>query len=176
MTAIFISGTPCTGKTTIASKLNMQLIKVNDLVEKYDITEGIDKEKGYKIINIEKLNEHISDHIKKSTEPIIFEGHLTHLCSGADKVIVLRLNPEILKKRLEKRGYSKSKIQENLEAEALGVCTSEAYEIYKYKVIELDMTNLKTDEAVELVKKAIAGDVTSPPGSVEFSDWIIANL
>ena len=75
-----------------------------------------------------------------------------------------------------KRGYSKSKIQENLEAEALGVCTSEAYEIYKYKVIELDMTNLKTDEAVELVKKAIAGDVTSPPGSVEFSDWIIANL
>ena len=36
MTAIFITGTPCTGKTTIASKLNGRLIKINDLARSHD--------------------------------------------------------------------------------------------------------------------------------------------
>ena len=54
----------------------MQLIKVNDLVEKYDITEGIDKEKGYTIINIEKLNEHI---YKQRGEQNIVENIYKHL-------------------------------------------------------------------------------------------------
>jgi len=37
------------------------------------------------------------------------------------------------KERLIKRDYSASKIQENLEAEALGVCSMEAMEIYGNK-------------------------------------------
>ena len=176
MTAIFITGTPCTGKTTIASKLNARLIKVNDLAISHGFVEGIDENKGYKIINIEKLSECIYSIIEKSDELLIFEGHLTHLCKGANKVIVLRVKPEILKKRLEKRGYSKSKIRENLEAEALGVCSAEAYENYREKIVELDMSNLEIDEAVKLVEDAIDGKITSPVGSVDFTDWILKNI
>ena len=48
--AIFITGTPCTGKTTVSevlsSKLNCKLIKINDLANENDIVWGIDDEKG----------------------------------------------------------------------------------------------------------------------------------
>ena len=173
MTVIFLTGTPCTGKTTLASKLNGDVIKVNELAITHDFIDGIDEQKGYKIINIEKLSDHIHKMAQDSDKLLIFEGHVTHLCSGADKVIVLRLKPEILKKRLELRKYSQSKINENLEAEALGVCSFEAYENYGENVMELDVTNLSVDEATQKVQMAIDGKITSPVGSVDFTDWIL---
>ena len=44
------------------------------------------------------------------TNVLIVEGHLSHLCEGADKMIILRLNPSILQTRLEERNYTESKI------------------------------------------------------------------
>ena len=111
--AIFITGTPCTGKTTVSEalseKLGCKLIKINDLAIENDFVLGIDDEKGYKVIDIDALDEKVSEVIESSDELLIFEGHLAHLCSGADKVIVLRVKPEILRSRLEGRNYSESK-------------------------------------------------------------------
>ena len=57
---IFITGTPCTGKTTVSEvlsdKLNCRLIKINDLAIENDFVLGIDDDKGYKII---KFNKHV---------------------------------------------------------------------------------------------------------------------
>ena len=89
---VFITGTPCTGKTTVSEvlseKLGCRLIKINDLAIENDFVLGIDEEKGYKVIDIPKLNDKVSEIISGSDELLIFEGHLAHLCSGADKVIV----------------------------------------------------------------------------------------
>ncbi|MEE0901743.1 MAG: AAA family ATPase, partial [Methanobrevibacter sp.] len=87
--AIFITGTPCTGKTTVSemlsSKLGCRLIKINDLAIENDFVLGIDDEKGYKVIDIPALNEKVAEIIGESDELLIFEGHLAHLCDGADK-------------------------------------------------------------------------------------------
>lgn len=171
--AIFITGTPCTGKTTIASKLNGRLIKINDLAIEHGFVVGIDEKKGYKVIDIDKLSDYVDNLISNSDERLIFEGHLSHLCSGADKVIVLRLRPEILEKRLNTRSYSDAKIRENLEAEAIGVCSAEAYEKYADKVYELDVSDLKIDEAVKLVSDVISNGGDYPVGSVDFMDWLL---
>ena len=173
MTAVFITGTPCTGKTTIASKLKGRLIKINDVAINHGFILGVDEKKGYKVIDTEKLSEYVYELIQNSTENLIFEGHLSHLCSGADKVIVLRVRPEILEKRLAQRGYSKSKIRENLEAEALGVCAAESYDKYADKVYELDVSDLTVDEAVSLVEDVIENGGDYPAGSVDFMDWLI---
>ena len=109
----------------------------------------------------------------KSNETLIFEGHVSHLCDGADKVIVLRVKPEILEKRLMKRNYSGSKIRENLEAEALGVCSAEAYDKYTDKVYEIDVSDLSIDETVNLVKNIIDGDVEPICGNIDFMDWFL---
>lgn len=175
MTAIFITGTPCVGKTTLASKLNGQLIKINDLAIEQGFVLGIDEDKGYKVIDIEKLSEHVEHLIDNSDETLIFEGHLSHLCNGASKVIVLRVRPEILEKRLKARNYSVSKILENLEAEAMGVCSAEAYEKYSDNVYELDISDLNVDEAVDLIQNVISEGGDYPVGSVDFMDWLISH-
>ena len=176
---IFITGTPCTGKTTVSevlsSKLNCQLIKINDLAIENDFVLGIDEDKGYKVIDIPKLNEKVSEIIDDSDELIIFEGHLAHLCDGADKVIVLRVRPEILRSRLEGRDYSEAKIRENLEAEAMGVCTTEAYEIYGEDISEIDVSDLSVDEIVDEISCVISGEKSYSVGEVDFMDWLISN-
>ena len=173
--AVFITGTPCTGKTTLASRLNGRLIKINDLAISHGFVLGVDEEKGYKVIDIDKLSCHVDEMIRNCDELLIFEGHLSHLCSGASKVIVLRVRPEILEERLRARNYSDAKIRENLEAEALGVCSAEAYEKYGEDVFELDVTDLEIDEAVSLVEEVISNGGDYPAGSVDFLDWLIDN-
>ena len=174
---IFITGTPCTGKTTVSEvlseKLNCRLIKINDLAIENDYVLGIDEDKGYKIIDIDALNDKVSQIIRDSDELIIFEGHLAHLCSGADKVIVLRVHPEILRKRLEERNYSESKIRENLEAEAMGVCTAEAFDEYGDRISEIDVGELSIDEIVDLIDDVISDKKEFPVGEVDFMEWLI---
>ena len=176
---IFISGTPCTGKTTVSEvlseKLNWNLVKVNDLAISNNLVLGIDEEKGYKIIDIDNLNTSLQNIISKE-ENLIVEGHLSHLCSGADKTIVLRCRPEILEERLSSRKYSSSKIRENLEAEAMGVCSAEAYEIYNQdNLFELDVSDLSVDEIVLILLDVINGEMALTFGEIDFMDCLISH-
>ncbi len=182
-TVIFISGTPCTGKTTVASHLNdylscngfhSRLIKVNDFAIENDLVLGEDPDKLYKVIDIDGLNESLNEEIDKNSDCVlIVEGHLSHLCEGADKMIVLRLNPVILKNRLEERNYSESKIQENLEAEALAVCSAEAYEIYGDKTNEIDASDKSVEEIRDLIMAIAANEIECPIGSIDFMEWLL---
>ena len=177
---IFISGTPCVGKTTLASELSKRLganlVKINELAINNDLVLGTDGKKGYKIIDIDKLDVVLGKLIDKldSDKLLIVEGHLSHLCAGADKVIILRLNPSILEKRLASRDYSESKIRENLEAEALDVCGAEAYEAYGEDVCEIDVSNLAIDDIINQVVDVIFDKKDFPFGEIDFMDWLIS--
>lgn len=206
---ILITGTPGTGKTTIANQLNSylsnyfnsKLIKINEFAIKNDIIDGEDIEKGYKIINLsildKKLNEDIGDFFLNlnnnniipdtksvnnnisnnyNSKIVIVEGHLSHFCSlggNVDKVIVLRLNPQFLEERLKSRNYADIKIHENLEAEALGVCSIEVYENHGYKANEIDTTNLSIKNVLNIVKDIVNDKKEYPVGNVDFISWIL---
>ncbi len=193
---IFISGTPCTGKTTISQLLfdklnkkenwNVKLLKTNELAFENNLILGTDPEKAYKIVDIEKLgtafnkkkDEFFKDNENKDCDKnklLIFEGHLSHFCSGADKVIILRVHPDTLKLRLGKRDYKERKINENLEAEALAVCSVEAYEKYMDNACELDVTDKSTDEVLDIICKIINDDLAFPIGDVDFIGWLLDN-
>ena len=187
---IFISGTPCTGKTTVSealyNKLNnddnydVKLVKANDLAFENDLVLGVDPEKGYKEIDLEGLdfkfrevqNEFLYNNNDKH-KLLIFEGHLTHFCSNPDKVIILRVHPDTLKERLEERNYSPSKIHENLGAECLGVCSVESYERHGNKVHEMDVTNMSVGEIIDNIMRIIDGEPIYPVGVVDFLDWFV---
>ena len=113
--------------------------------------------------------------IEKSDDLLIFEGHVSHLLDGADKVIVLRVRPEILAERLNARNYSESKIRENLEAEALGVCSAESFEKYPDETYEIDVSDLDIDGAVGLIEDIIQNGGDYPVGSVDFMEWLVEN-
>lgn len=189
-TVIFISGTPCTGKTTVASELNdflmdngfnSRLIKINDFAFEKNLVLGEDPYKFYKVIDIDRLNECLGSEINgfleddgdNKTKVLIVEGHLSHLCEGADKMIVLRLNPSILKSRLKERNYAESKIQENLEAEALAVCAAEAYDIYGDGTNEIDASGKSVEEIRDLIIAIASSNLECPVGSIDFMDWFL---
>lgn len=176
---LFITGTPGVGKTTIANKLtnklNAELIPINQLAKQKKIITGTDPQKGYQIIDTKKLNTHLTKKLNTNNKITIVEGHLSHLCSQADNIIVLRLNPNILQKRLKKRNYNKNKIQENLEAEALNICGTEAFYKYKTKVNEIDCTHLKTDNIINKIISTINNQKKFPFGNIDYLNWIIEN-
>ena len=182
---VFVSGTPCTGKTTLATELNnylsnngfdSRLIKINDFAIENDLVLGEDPDKFYKVIDIDKLNESLNKEIdisKSKNQILIVEGHLSHLCEGADKMIILRLNPSVLEERLKERNYSESKINENLEAEALAVCSAEAYEIYGDNTNEIDATDKSIEEIRDMMIDILCDNLECPIGNIDFMDWFL---
>lgn len=174
---VFISGTPGVGKSTIANKLsdelNAKLIDVKKLAIENDLILGIDPEKGYKIVDVEAFDSFLQNLELEGF--IVVESHLSHLFSNPDKVIVLRVDPDILKGRLSSRDYSDSKIRENLEAEALGVCSIEAFELHGKKVFEINTSNLSVSESVKIIIDVIEGNNNFLFGQIDFMDWLIKN-
>ena len=173
---ISISGTPCTGKTEVSKllskKLNYKLIQVNELAEKLNAFTGYDKKRECKILDMDKLEKEIN----KLKGNVIIEGHTSHLFP-VDIVIVLRCNPEVLKKRLEERYPSNpSKVKENLEAEILGVITSEAVMSNK-KVYEIDTSEKSVEGSFGDILKILEGKTEEfKIGCIDwlekYSDWI----
>lgn len=134
---ICITGTPGTGKTTLAKRLakkyGLKYVDGNSIIAKYKLSEGYDKLNKCKIVDPKRfskaiLEEH-SKTIKVSPRKIlIVDSHLSHHIPK-NKVafcIVCKCNLKILKKRLKKRGYTDEKIRDNLDAEIFEVCFIEA--------------------------------------------------
>lgn len=151
---ISITGTPCVGKSIVSEilskELGYKLIRVNDLAEKYNAYRGYDRRLQSKILDIGKLKKEV----KKIKENVILDGHISHELP-VDMVIILRCDPEILEKRLKKK-YPKNliKVKENVDAEILGVMTSESVQRNK-NVFEIDTTKMKPLEIVERILSII---------------------
>jgi adenylate kinase len=92
------------------------------------------------------------------------------LPSLAANIFVLRLNPSVLQKRLQARGYETKKIKENIAAEILDVCLVDA--IAKQgveKVDEIDMTEMSVKEVVDKIMKVLQGHIKPQFGGI---DWL----
>ena len=160
---IALTGTPGTGKTSVAALLPYRVIDINAIV-KGGLNLGIDLERGCLEADMEGLEMKLAE--MDTDELTILEGHFSHYF--ADVAVVLRLVPSELRKRLEARGYSEAKIKENLESEALDVILIEAVEFCN-RVSEIDTTGKTPREVSDLVVKAIRNEIELEPGQV---DWL----
>ncbi len=173
MSLICITGTPGVGKTTISGLLRergFSVVSVNEIAEREGLFLGRDPLRGYLEVDIEGLCRSVERYL---TGKAVLEGHLSHFCRKCDAVIVLRLDPEVLRERLLMRGYPEDKVQENLEAEALDVCTVEAHEIHGERVREVDTTGKTPEEVADIIMDILDGDEGYAPGGVDFSDWLM---
>ncbi len=161
---IALTGTPGTGKTTVAGLLPYQVIDINALV-RGGMNLGRDPERGCLDADMDALEQRLKE--LDSDEISILEGHFSH--HFADWSVVLRLAPSDLRPRLEARGYSPEKIRENLEAEALDVILVESVEFCR-RVDEIDTTGKTAPQVAELVARIIKDELELPPGQV---DWLI---
>lgn len=151
---ICITGSVAAGKTTLARMLKKELrykyIDINKLVKEkklYDYYDG--KDKSY-VVDVNKLSRFLVEIIKSDNRDLIIDSHLSHYLPKkyVDLCIVAKCDLKELKKRLEKRKYSKEKVRENLDAEIFDICLNEAEEGDHYTFV--------TDTTKGIKKKAIS--------------------
>ena len=150
MKVISVTGTPCTGKSTLTKYLEKKLgFKRLDLHRYYKkISTGYNKSKQCYDIDLKKLEKLIKE---KSKENLIVDSHISHLLKKVDLCIVLTCsNLKKLEKRLKERKYSQKKVRENLDAEIFQICLNESKE-KKHKILVVDTG--KRFSKLELVKK-----------------------
>jgi adenylate kinase len=162
---IALTGTPGTGKTTIAALLPYRVVDINSLV-KGGMNFGKDPDRGCLEADMDALAGCLAE-LDSCQETVILEGHFSH--HFADWAIVLRLAPSALRPRLQARGYKATKIQENLEAEALDIILVEAAERCP-RVDEIDTTGKSPQQVAETAIEIIEGRLHLPPGQV---DWLM---
>ncbi len=144
---IVISGTPGTGKTTVAKILSeltgLPMIQINQVAREHGLIHNDE-------VDIERL-----ERILEDMEGII-EGHLACEMKLNNRIFILRCEPKVLKKRLSPRNYSEKKLKSNVEAEALDYCTQVAEKHYK-EVYEIDTTHRTPEEVARIILEIISG-------------------
>ena len=74
--------------------------------------------------------------------------------SGVDVAVLLRLHPELLEARLERRGYNAEKIQDNVFCEGIDYCKKHLSRNYKRsRIIEVPAHGTSKETANTIIKK-----------------------
>ncbi|MCX6695212.1 MAG: adenylate kinase family protein [Candidatus Altiarchaeota archaeon] len=133
-----LSGTPCTGKTTLSVELSkalgFDLIHLGEFISEKGLSDGFDEGRDTRLVDVNKLSLAVEE--EASGRDVLVEGLMSHMLP-VTHAIVLRASPLVLRGRMAARGYSREKIMENLEAEYLGIILCEALENCG-NVLELD--------------------------------------
>jgi adenylate kinase len=171
---VALTGTPGTGKTTVADLLEsgFRVVHLNDVVRAEGLTESVDEERDSLVADLDAVREWLDDYGADHGD-LLVESHLAHLFD-ADRVVVLRCAPDELERRLLDRGEPAAKARENAESEALDVVLSEAVERHGETNVHEVVTTDRTPEAVAReVEAVLAGERGPSAGTVDYTDWLV---
>ncbi len=168
---IAVTGTPGTGKSSVAvelaRRLDHELVDINAFVDHDDIETMRDPARDTTAIDTDTLVGILQREVPGDA---VIDGHLAHHFP-ADLTVVLRCAPDELASRLEGKGWSDDKIQENVEAEALDLILQEAV-TERHRVAEIDTTGKEPGEVAAIIASFADGDVPGEylPGHVDWTD------
>lgn len=183
MKILLISGTPGTGKTTVAKKINelieAKIVSLNELAISEKLTLKYDKERETHVVDFDKLIPYIKDLIeqykKENSEILIIESHFSDIVPDnyIDYAFVLRCSPDKLYNRLEKRGYNKEKIKENVQTEILGNCANFLIQKQlKVPIYEIDTSILTIESIAKIILDLIANNIKEENYIIGKIDWL----
>ncbi len=150
---IAVSGTPGTGKTTLAKNLAKKLkffyLDVNLFIKQHKLRGSfLKKFKSYEV-DVVSLNKLLLKFLK-TKKNVIIDSHLSHYLPASllDYCVLCTCELPVLKKRLKIRKYSETKIRENLDAEIFHVCLVEALE-RKHHLFIVDTSTKSVHQCVK---------------------------
>ena len=175
---IAISGTPGVGKSSVAKTvsriLGAEVIDLSELVVRKNLYSGYDEERRSYVVDEALVRKELRTLLSRcggeGKEYLVVEGHYAEIVEDKDLeiLVVLRIDPRELVKRLCMRGWGLEKSLENGEAEYMGICLHNALEEHpREKVCEIDVTG----EDLDLVVKKIIDLVRSKEKCDLYIDW-----
>lgn len=140
---LVITGIPGSGKSTLAkalaAKMKIEYVDLNAIAKKFAVKKKTGKEFE---INLAKLQSVIAK-LLRGKKDFIVDGHLAaEIKIPCDLVVILRCNPRVLMKRLQKRKYNEKKIIDNALAEAQDYFSLKVEQNYGKKFIEVNSTRV----------------------------------
>lgn len=136
---ILITGTPGVGKSTLAKELasitGFTYLCVGDLAKEEQLYDGFDTELDCPILDEDQVVDEMEE--KMADGGVIADYH------GCDFfperwfqiIFVLRTDNTLLFNRLEHRGYSGRKLEENVQCEIFQTIYEEAMESYRAEIV-----------------------------------------
>lgn len=156
---VLITGTPGTGKSCTAEMVGEQTglrqINVSQLVKTQGWYSERDEEYDCLVIDEDRLLDELENDMTNGGNVVDFHGSEMFPERWFDLVVVLRTDNAVLYKRLEQRGYSAHKLQENIEAEIMQVTLDEAMESYNPKIVQVCQ-----NDTLEELEKNVSDIVT----------------
>ncbi|MEM2238073.1 MAG: adenylate kinase family protein [Candidatus Caldarchaeum sp.] len=167
---IWVSGTPGVGKTVVgealAQKLGYSFIDLPQFVKREKIYESYDRARKSYTVGVGRVRKALQ---KERLKNCVISSHFVLPGLNRDeKCIVLRLNPLLLWRRLEKRGYNVRKITENVEAEFVGIVFLDALAaLGRRRVYQIDVTGKNMKQIVAKCVKILNGEAEG-----DSVDWL----
>jgi len=160
-TAILITGTPGTGKTTIsrllATRLRACYVDPTTLLRRKEVDYTYDEKRKTRAVSLKRLRNRLCERAARTDHGLVIDSHIaleTGPLPRLVRAIVLRCDPIVLERRLERKRWSKSKIGENLQAEILDICLWDTVEKYGWnKILEIDTTEKAPSRVIQLIMK-----------------------
>lgn len=156
---IILTGTPGTGKSSVAKQLqtayNIPVLEINKIVKEKERFHGYNHRRDTLIIDEIAVDDYLTKRLTE-LEVVVVVGHYVEFpaLQTARLVFVLRCDPAVLRKRLQERGYSQVKIDENIDAEIMQVCLEEGRAFFR------DATILEFDTTIKGIEE-IVGEIYS---------------
>ncbi|KAL1827632.1 hypothetical protein ACET3Z_006044 [Daucus carota] len=147
---ILVTGTPGTGKTTFSTSLseatNFRHINIGDLVKEKNLHDGWDDKFDCYIINEDLVCDELENMMEEGGNIVDYHGCDFFPERWFDRVVVLQTENSVLFDRLSRRGYTGSKLSNNIECEIFQVLLEEARESYPEDIV----VALKNDTVDEM--------------------------
>ena len=167
-----LSGTPGTGKSTLAGLLSshgMSISNIEELAHQAGALEEVDVTDGAHPVDMGTLLQYVNQ--KWQSAPLkteLIDGHLSHNLP-VDAVVLLRCEPEIIRLRLNKRGYPLPKVEANVEWELLGGTWNEKENDIPW--VEFDTSKVGPEVIVANILSWIS-DGFKPTSPEDVIDWV----
>ncbi|SCV99788.1 LAFE_0B02520g1_1 [Lachancea fermentati] len=157
---VLVSGTPGTGKSTTCELLQRRLkdatyYNISDFAREHNCYSGYDEGRKSHIVDEDLLLDELEPLLRKGGA--IVDWHVNDVFPERliDLVVVLRCDNSTLYDRLQMRKYHDAKIQENLDAEIMGVVMQDALDSYAQEIV-VELRSDTADEMDENVDRIVA--------------------
>ncbi|XP_036592849.1 adenylate kinase isoenzyme 6-like [Trichosurus vulpecula] len=135
---ILFMGTPGVGKTTLgkelASRTGLTYTNVGDLAQEGQLYDGFEEEYECPILDEDRVVHDLENKMKEGGVIVDYHGCDFFPELWFHIVFVLQIDNSVLYTRLEKRGYSVKKLQDNIQCEIFQILYEEAMASYNYEI------------------------------------------